>query len=108
MAAKKKLIWFWDKKKSVWFWDKKLTMKDIFFPKKEIEEDISIITNIEENDGWFDIIHSHVEEISKWEWYYITEEWVQKFFQFIKEKAFYQQLWPLVVINKFKDIIGYK
>lgn len=109
MAAKKKLIWFWDKK---------LTMKDIFFPKKEIEEDISskkeiekdisIITNIEENDGWFDIIHSHVEEISKWEWYYITEEWVKKFFQFIKEKAFYQQLWPLVIINKFKDIIWYK
>ena len=97
------------KKKSIWFGSKKLTMRDIS-SKKEIERDIkpNTITHIdveENNDGF--VVVNDVEFKIENVWYHITEEWVQKFFQFIKEKAFYQQLWPLVVINKFKDIIGY-
>ena len=95
------------KKKPVWFWDKKLTMRDIS-PKREIDIKPNTITNIDDEIDNIDIIESHIDNISDNTWYYITDEWVQKFFQFIKEKAFYQQLWPLVVINKFKDIIGYK
>lgn len=96
-------------KKSIWFGSKKLTMRDIS-PKKRIEIDINpnIITHIDNEEDTVDIIKSYTCEQSDNIWYHITEEWVQKFFQFIKEKAFYQQLWPLVVINKFKDIIGYK
>lgn len=96
------------KKKSIWFGDKKLTMRDIS-PKKEIDIKPNTITHIdleENNDGF--VVINDVEVKLEDIWYYITEEWVQRFFQFIKEKAFYQQLWPLVVINKFKDIIGYK
>ncbi len=95
---------------------KKLTMRDIFkFWRKKEEE----ITFVEENQSVEDKSSQNTTEnwitmtiiddfgmINGWI-YTINEEQVQKFFQFIKEKAFYQQLWPQIVMNKFKDIIWY-
>ncbi len=102
----------WSKKstkKSFW-WEKKLTMRDIWNKKWTVTANSTWVMQVKANDfvdintgtSWYIEFPN-----SKWLHYTITEEQVQKFFQFIKEKAFYQQLWPQIVMNKFKDIIWY-
>ena len=96
-------------KKSFW-WEKKLTMRDFklssWWKRTEIWYIDDRSSQNTESNGITMTIIDDTWNINRWI-YTISDDQVQKFFQFIKEKAFYQQLWPQIVMNKFKDIIWY-
>lgn len=109
-SSVEKVFWWENKKKINEFWKKKLTMRDFFWFWSNNNENNQVIedkTAINNENNWITMtIIDDSNIINHWI-YTINDEQVQKFFQFIKEKAFYQQLWPQIVMNKFKEIIWY-